>query len=86
MLICSDEDNVGENKQLKLKLLEHYIDHIILSMLKGMRMLFALEMWLSASSMKNYYPLSTALKTKLSGLCIAKIKCEILGKKYDCKF
>ena len=31
-------------------------------------MLSALEMWLSESSMKNYKPLGTALKTKLSGL------------------
>jgi len=50
-------------------------------MLKGMRTLVALEMWLSASSMKNYNPLRTALKTKLSGLYVAKIEREILEKK-----
>ena len=38
MLECSDRDNVCETKQMK---------HEPLSMLKGMRTLFALEMWLS---------------------------------------
>ena len=64
---CSDEDNVGKTKQLKQKLQEYYNNHIFLPMLKGMRMLLALEMWFSISSMKNYNPLRTALKTKLSG-------------------
>ena len=61
-------DNVGETKQLKQKLQELYNDHIFLSILKGIRTLFALEMWLSTWSMKNYSPLRIALKTKLGGL------------------
>ena len=70
MLECSERENVGETKQLKQKLLGHYNDHIFLSMLKGVRTLFAfaLEMWFSTSSMKNYNPLKITLKTKLSGL------------------
>ena len=65
--------NDGETKQLK----QSYYDHIFLSMLKGMRTLFALEMWLSTSSMKNYNPLRTALKTRLSG-CHKIIRDDIL--------
>ena len=53
MLEYSDGDNYGETKQLKQKLPEHYNNHIFLSMLKGMRTLFASEMWLSTSSMKK---------------------------------
>ena len=35
MLECSDGDNVGETKQLKQKLQEHYNDHIFLSNVEG---------------------------------------------------
>ena len=88
MLECSDGDSVGKTKQLKQKLQELYNDHIFLSMLKGMRTLFALEAWLSTSLTKNYSPLRTALKTKLGELhklTFAKfIRDEILEKK-DCK-
>jgi len=38
--------------------------NLFLSMLKGMRTWLLLEMWLTISSMKNYNPLRTALKTK----------------------
>ena len=55
MLECSDGDNVGETEQLKQKQPEHYNDHIF-SLMKGMRTLFALGMWLSISSMKNNNP------------------------------
>ena len=47
MLECFDGDNVGETKQLKQKLQELYNNHKFLSMLKGMRTMFALEMWLN---------------------------------------
>jgi len=60
VLECSEGDNVGETKQMKQKLQEHYRDHIFLSMLKGMKMFIALEMRLSTSSMKSYSPLRTA--------------------------
>ena len=43
-LECSDGDNVGHTKQLMQYLQEHYNTHTFLSMLKGMRTLFALEM------------------------------------------
>ena len=67
MLQYSDEDNAGETKQLRQKLQKHCNNHIFFSMLKGMRTLFALELWLR-TSMKNYNLSRATLKTKLSGL------------------
>ena len=75
MLECSDQT-------IETRLQEHYNDHIFLSMLKSMRTLLALEMWLSTSLMKNYNPLRTAMKTQLSTLCK---NYENLEKHYDGK-
>jgi len=58
---------LSETKQLKQKLQEHYNDHIFLSILKDMRTLFVLEMWLSTSSLKYYDPLRTTLNTECMG-------------------
>jgi len=47
MVEFSDGDDIYTIKRSKQKLQEHNKVHIFLSMLKSMRMLFALKIWLS---------------------------------------
>ena len=53
MVEFSNGDDVYTIKRLKKKLQVHYKEHIFLPMLKGVKTLFALKIWLSISSLKN---------------------------------
>ena len=67
MVKFSDGNDAYTMKRLKQKLQEHNKELIFLPMLKGMRMLFALKIWLSISSMKSGNHQGTAWRIKLSG-------------------
>ena len=75
MVEFSDGDDVYTIKRLKQKLQEHYKEH---TMLKGVRMLFALKIWLSISSMKSGNHQGTAWWIKLSGLYLLQQKSYVM--------
>ena len=57
-------------------------DHILFVNVEGHEDVVCLEMWLSTSSIKNYNPLRTVLKIKLSGFY--KLSQKVI-KFYNCK-